>query len=145
MFTWQELYQQAHLQHVFKNITEGKNRWVVNGFKRDACNYDEPNPEVVIVHYDIETHTRAGADNMRVHTPYIVGYVDNINNSFRYFAGSDCMEQFIQHLFTYKSMKKVYINAFNGSKFDHYEFVKRLNRMYSEASGANWRSSIITA
>ena len=41
------------------------------------------------------------------------------------------MEKFIVHLFTY-SKAKVYVNAFNGSKFDHYEFVKKLNSMYGK-------------
>jgi hypothetical protein len=42
------------------------------------------------------------------------------------------MEQFINHLLTYKSATKVYINAFNGAKFDHYEFVKKLNTLYKD-------------
>ena len=42
------------------------------------------------------------------------------------------MEKFIVRLFSYSKESKIYINAFNGSKFDHYEFVKKLNKMYSE-------------
>ena len=39
------------------------------------------------------------------------------------------MEKFINHLLLYRSKSKVYINAFNGSKFDHYELVKQLIKM----------------
>jgi hypothetical protein len=117
---------------VYKKIAEGKHRYVVNGFKQDKFNFDQPNEDIVIVHYDIETHTRSGPDNMRVHIPYIIGFVDNISNSFQHFTGSDCMEKFIVHLFGYRKECKIYINAYNGSKFDHYEFVKKLNKMYSE-------------
>jgi hypothetical protein len=117
---------------VYKKIAEGKNRYVVNGFKQDKFNFDQPNEDIVVVHYDIETHTRSGPDNMRVHIPYIIGFVDNISNSFQHFTGSDCMEKFIVHLFSYRKESKIYINAFNGSKFDHYEFVKKLNKMFSE-------------
>jgi hypothetical protein len=117
---------------VYKNIKEGKNRCVVNGFKRDKVNYDKQNEDTVIIHYDIETHTRQGQENMKIHTPYIIGFVDSICNKFQYFTGTYCMEKFILHLFTYHEKSKVYINAFNGSKFDHYEFVKKLNKMYNE-------------
>ena len=117
---------------VYKKIAEGKDRYVVNGFKQDKFNFDHPNEDNVIVHYDIETHTRSCLENMRVHIPYIVGFVDNISNHFKYFTGADCMEKFIVHLFSYSKESKLYINAYNGSKFDHYEFVKNLNKMYSE-------------
>ena len=32
----------------------------------------------------------------------------------------------------YSKTAKFYINAFNGSKFDYYEFVKKMNKMYSK-------------
>ena len=117
---------------VYKKIAEGRNRYVVNGFKQDKFNFDKPNEDIVVVHYDIETHTRSGPDNMRVHIPYIIGFVDNISNSFQHFTGSDCMEKFIVHLFGYRKECNIYINAYNGSKFKHYEFVKKLNKMYSD-------------
>jgi hypothetical protein len=117
---------------VYKTIKDGKDRCVINNLKRDDFNFDCPNEEIVIVHYDIETHTRFGPENRRIHTPYIVGLVDNINNKFQYFTGSNCMENFIKHLFSYCKFKKVYLNAFNGSKFDHYEFVKKLHKMYDQ-------------
>jgi hypothetical protein len=104
---------------------------VINPFKRGKFNFDLPNDDIVIVHYDIETHTRNSVDGLKIHTPYILGYADNISNKFQYFAGHDCMEQFINHLLTYEDYSKVYVNAFNGSKFDHYEFVKKLNQMHN--------------
>ena len=42
------------------------------------------------------------------------------------------MEQFIRHLQRFRDKSKVYLNAFNGSRFDHYEFVKTVNKMYKE-------------
>jgi hypothetical protein len=46
-----------------------------------------------------------------IHTPYIVGFEDNLTSKFRYFAGKDCMEQFINHLLVYKYKSKVYLNS----------------------------------
>jgi DNA polymerase type B, organellar and viral len=121
---------------VFKKINEGKHRYVINSFKRDKFNFDESNTDVVIVHYDIETHTRSGSGNTKFHVPYIVGYIDNLTHSFQYYAGADCMEQFITRLFQYSNYTKVYVNAYNGSKFDHYEFVKKLNSMHTKDKSA---------
>ena len=117
---------------VYKMINEGKYRYVINPLKRDKFNFDEPNEKIVIVHYDIETHTRDVIDGMKIHTPYILGFIDNITNTFRYFKGSDCMESFITHLLSYSKYSNVFVNAYNGSKFDHYEFVKKLNKMHTE-------------
>ena len=113
---------------VYKAVKQGKNRFVIDTYKQDDTNFDESS-NVVVVHYDIETHTRKAMNSIALHTPYIVGFIDNVSNQFRYFAGEDCMEQFIRHLFTYSWATKVYINAFNGAKFDHYEFVKKMNKL----------------
>jgi hypothetical protein len=86
---------------VYYKIHVGNDRFVINQFKPDSFNYDETNDEVVIVCYDIETHTRKQVGKSKIHTPYIVGFVDNITNEFQYFTGSDCMERFINHLKTY--------------------------------------------
>ena len=43
---------------VFKTIKDGNYRCVISNLKRDDFNFDSPNEEIVIVHYDIETHTR---------------------------------------------------------------------------------------
>ena len=45
---------------VYKIIKDGKDGCVINNLKRDDFNFDSPNEEIVIVHYDIETHTRFG-------------------------------------------------------------------------------------
>lgn len=122
---------------IYKKIKQGKDRYVMNSYKKDGKNYDEPDSGVVVIHYDIETHTRKNIDSVAIHTPYIVGFVDNVTNQFRYFTGEDCMEQFIHHLLTYKSASKVYINAFNGAKFDHYEFIKKINKLSDEGCQLN--------
>lgn len=72
---------------VYKTIREGKNRCVVKNLTVDKVNFDTPNEKVVVVCYDIETHTRCGFDGMKIHTPYIVGFVNNIEGKFQYFAG----------------------------------------------------------
>ena len=113
---------------VYKAVKDGNNRYVINTYRRDDTNFDESS-NVVVVHYDIETHTRKTINSIALHTPYIVGFVDNVSNEFQYFAGENCMEQFIRHLFTYSWATKVYINAFNGSKFDHYKFINKMNKM----------------
>ena len=48
----------------------------------------------------LDTHTRKQVGKSKIHTPYIVGFVDNITNEFQWFTGSDCMEKFINHLKT---------------------------------------------
>ena len=117
---------------VYKKIKQGKNRFVIDTYKQDETNFDNPASGIVVVHYDIETHTRKSVGSIAVHTPYIVGFIDNVSNQFGYFSGDDCMEQFIRHLFNYSWATKVYINAFNGAKFDHYEFVKKMNKLNKE-------------
>ena len=117
---------------VYYKILAGNNRYVINQFKEDCFNYDETNDDFVVVYYDIETHTKKQIGKSKIHTPYIVGFVDNVRNEFQYFAGSYCMEMFINHLQVYKDKKRVYLNAFNGSKFDHYEFVKQIGKMMNQ-------------
>jgi hypothetical protein len=112
---------------VYKKSKEGKNRYVMNSLIPDELNYDKSNDNIAIVYYDIETHTRITSGGSQIHTPYIVGFVDSITNEFQYFADSDCMERFILHLASYHEKSKIYLNAYNGSKFDHYEFIKQLN------------------
>ena len=80
---WFETEECGRLRIVYKKIAEGKHQYVVNGFKQDKFNFDQPNEDIVIVHYDIETHTRSGPDSMKLHIPYIVGFVDNESNTFK--------------------------------------------------------------
>lgn len=111
-------------------MKEGKYRAVPSQYKQDEFNFDCSDSDVVVVHYDIETHVRNSVSSYKLHTPYIVGFVDNVNHQFRYFTGENCIEQFIRRVLTYTKYGKVYVNVFNGAKFDHYELVKRLKRMY---------------
>jgi DNA polymerase type B, organellar and viral len=95
-----------------------------------------------ILHYDIETQY---SNIDKEHRPYIVGFCYYENSKaiynknwnkildkwdfkfvgyekselvYNYFAGDDCMTQFYDFIETLKDIK--YINAFNGSNFDHY-------------------------
>eukprot|EP00835_Amoeboradix_gromovi_P002669 NODE_156_length_16689_cov_0.273960.p2 type:complete len:509 gc:universal NODE_156_length_16689_cov_0.273960:14999-13473(-) len=42
------------------------------------------------------------------------------------------MEKFINHLLNYSVYSSVFVNAYNGSKFYHYELVKKLSKMHAE-------------
>ena len=117
---------------VYYKIHVGNDRYVINQFREDRFNYDETNNDVVFVYYDIETHTKKQIGKSKIHPPYTVGFVDNVRNEFKYFTGSNCIEKFINHLQVYSDRKKVYLNAFNGYKFDHYEFVKQLGKMMDQ-------------
>ena len=117
---------------VYKLIKDGKHQYVINLFKCDKFNFDEPNDKIIIIHYDIETHTRNAVGSIKIHMPYILGFIDNIENTFRYFTSVDCMEKFINHLLSYPESLSVFVNAYNGSKFDHYELVKKLSKMHAE-------------
>ncbi|KAI3660739.1 hypothetical protein MP638_001050 [Amoeboaphelidium occidentale] len=75
-----------------KKHTCNTNMQVYKLINEDAFNFDHSNESIVIVHYDIETHTRYGSDGMNVHIPYILGFIDSITSRFQYFTGSDCMD-----------------------------------------------------
>jgi hypothetical protein len=77
-----------------------------------------------IVHYDLETYRRTiGLSKRIVQTPYVLGYTSkqHTNGEFRYFAGDDCIEQFVSWLLGLSV--DVIINAFNGANFDAYFLV----------------------
>ena len=100
-----------------------------------------------IIHYDIETIPLKINENsdIKLQTPYTVGY--NEGDTFKYFSGVDCISQFVDYVlakankieqdilekyggkFKKNFIPKIYVNAFNGSNFDHYtiynEFIKR--------------------
>lgn len=105
-------------------------------FKKDKdnrryllCNSKtEPNNgNNMVLHYDIETYryTSEGVDLHETHRPYIVGWV--FKDRYKILTGDDCIEKFVDMLIALPS--ETYINAFNGSNFDHYfifkEFIKR--------------------
>lgn len=71
--------------------------------------------------YDIETKP----DEKKLHQPYIVGY--DLGHGFEYIAGEHCMKGFVNVVFEWAKTflpKVVYVDAFNGAKFDHFYFVK---------------------
>ena len=57
---------------VFKQIKQGKNRFVIKDYKQDKLNFDEQGSGVVVVHYDIETHTRKCVGSVTIHIPYVM-------------------------------------------------------------------------
>jgi uncharacterized protein YprB with RNaseH-like and TPR domain len=84
-----------------------------------------------VIHYDLETFKRKELGNTVLHTPYYCGYTDE-KNEFAYFSGESCVSLFLDYVFNeaQKEPKEtLYVNAFNGSNFDHYfiirEFINR--------------------
>lgn len=73
-----------------------------------------------VMHYDIETHR----DNQYLkHEPYIVGCAYyNLTGDVVYltFEGANCMEEFYDFLKSDDVAHCQYLNAYNGSRFDHY-------------------------
>tara|TARA_Y100000310_G_C20699535_1_gene828435 strand:- start:4029 stop:7286 length:3258 start_codon:yes stop_codon:yes gene_type:complete len=82
----------------------------------------QPLKDKKIVHYDIETYRNVRQE----HIPYIVGFCYYVGNKLEYnfFAGDNCMEEFYIWLKTHKEYE--YLNAFNGSGFDHYKILQRI-------------------
>lgn len=77
-----------------------------------------------ILHYDIETHYN---NPNKQHMPYIVGfcYYDvNKNLVYDIFFGDDCMNIFYNFLGSNDIKHVKFINAFNGSGFDHYYLMR---------------------
>jgi hypothetical protein len=73
-----------------------------------------------ILHYDIETHRK---NELNEHTPYIVGYAyytPDYELIYNTFQGDNCMKEFYEFLGNVELNHIKYINAFNGSNFDHY-------------------------
>ena len=87
------------------------------------------NENKFILHYDIETWAQdKGANKLGKtiynNTPYIVGcaYYPQQEDKPEYltFVGDDCMKQFYDFLGSIDVKHIKYLNAYNGSNFDHY-------------------------
>jgi len=91
-----------------------------------ATKYEKVLNNHLVIHYDIETYP----DVKFMNVPYIVGYIDILDGrKFKYFAGVDCMRLFFKEMLRIaevfeKQNKKIFINAYNGANFDHYELYK---------------------
>ena len=75
-----------------------------------------------VLHYDIESHRRAVGMNTNnpyyEQMPFIVGFV--FKNFYKEFTGKDCMEKFYKFIISLGKDEVKYINAYNGSNYDHY-------------------------
>lgn len=78
-----------------------------------------------IIHYDIETYQDALGGEHIQHKCYIIGYTYYDAGKWVYdeFSGDNCMWEFYCFLDTLPKNVK-YINAYNGSRFDHYELFR---------------------
>lgn len=85
-------------------ILKSKTRYAFGNIKNEPLNQD-------IIHFDIETHIR---NSNNTHQAYIIGY--NEANEFKYFAGNDCLQQFLKNMIDRD--ENLILNAFNGSAFD---------------------------
>ena len=99
-----------------------------NSMKHSICHTDKTkkfqkncyNKNDEVLHYDIESHKR----QINGHTipyfeqmPFIVGFV--FKQRYGYFSGRDCMKKFYKFIISHNDEIK-YINAYNGSNYDHY-------------------------
>ena len=101
-----------------------------------------------VLHYDIETYQKMLATGEVIHTCYIVGYTDPLDNhKFKYFTGDNCMSLFCDEILRIAEVfgkKKLYINAFNGANFDHYYLYKEYLKKNIIAKNARQSGSIIS-
>ena len=123
----------------YQNSFINKNgRSLIGNLKKESKNNENE-----IMHYDLETYrkmiinedyvntenkeNKENKETTEIHTPYIIGY--NIGNEFSYKAGDNCIELFVDLLIEKAKNGKFFLNAYNGSRFDHYmiykEFIKR--------------------
>tara|TARA_R110000851_G_scaffold136632_1_gene272256 strand:+ start:43 stop:3264 length:3222 start_codon:yes stop_codon:yes gene_type:complete len=107
-------------------------RAVVEG-KRMLLSRDKPetyNTSVDVCHYDIETYQHLHKESgQKIHKTYIVGYTDT-DGTYEHFTGDKAISDFIDYLEERGSLmtKPLFLNAFNGANFDHYEIFKELVR-----------------
>lgn len=109
-------------------ILKNKKRFLICSNQTEKYNNKDE-----ILHYDLETYQKS-KDGALVHTPYIVGYTTG--QEFKSIEGKECMSKFVDVLLAESDRmtqedkdKTLYVNAYNGSNFDHYclvqEFLKK--------------------
>lgn len=123
------VYQKKHtcnssrINYVNNKIKKNKKRSLICRNNEEK----EVNNEYVL-HYDLETYPKL-VNGEKIHTPYIIGLC--YENKYITFRGDNCMVEFIDFILKYIEGKKdlIYLNAYNGSNFDHYfvktEFIRR--------------------
>jgi uncharacterized protein YprB with RNaseH-like and TPR domain len=79
----------------------------------------------IVLHYDIETYV----NEKGVHTPYVVGFCWDVDETFEYFVGDNCMIKLVVEIVRKLSSldndkEDIIVNAFNGSRFDHFFLLK---------------------
>ena len=86
--------------------------------------------ESFIIHYDIQTF-----NNLKICEPYVVGYTTQkggeVIADYSTFEGVGCMRRFVNFVLKFaadydrrRRRSAVYLNAFNGANFEHYEFME---------------------
>lgn len=131
--------KQCNINHVTfyqDKILKAKNRYINKKFSKR-----KPLENNRVIHYDFETHTK---NKKKQHEPFVVGYSlpteeydmpDFLAKEFDiptsehydYYTGNNCAEKFLEKILefaTKRSTETYYVNAFNGSKFDHYFMTK---------------------
>ena len=132
---------QSVLQYAAK-LRGSKRRFMLNKLKPE-----KKDKWYQIIHYDIETYRRETKINISgdepdplEHTPYIIQCIREVHNwetgnyvpERKTFTGDNCMFQFIAYLDSIIPDDKsvpLYLNAFNGARFDHYFLIKPLIQM----------------
>lgn len=91
--------------------------------------WDGENEMHYTLHYDIETWNPPNKSNAE---PYLVGYSYCIREEpntilYEVIEGENCMDEFVSRLRKNKELSHIeFINAFNGSNFDHYFLIKSM-------------------
>lgn len=86
-----------------------------------------------VIHYDIETYKQQRKSCV-VHVPYIIGWV--FRNTYSEFMGRDCIKRFVDWLMQTASRESedttLYLDAFNGSNFDHHYVLGEILKKYPD-------------
>lgn len=122
---WKVHSEKACLQRMDRKQDVLARRDIKNRIIRAKKSTRLPNDQERILHYDIETFNngKKGSINQLMCLGYEFWSPDANEWVYRFIPGKDCLDVFIDQLATLPEQVK-YLNAYNGSNFDHYELLK---------------------
>jgi len=89
-----------------------------------------------VLHYDIETHQKTCVSEdksvLSRHETFALGYAftnDQGETEYYQIVGDDCFTKFIEDVLPSLPKHVQYLNAYNGSNFDHYELLREYYRI----------------
>lgn len=98
--------------------------------KTNRIKVPKPNNDpYIVLHYDIETYVE---DETQEHTPFVVGYCWDVDQTYRYITGANCMDRLVNEIVkrveTLDEGEEIFVNAYNGARFDHLFLLKAFLR-----------------